>query len=1214
MKTTPIRLLLVLSFLPVFLFSQTPSLKLKLQLLPDGETWGVYVKPNSNISPSLNTITGSAQVTVVMPKNYAWNGLVSVHGSWVANAIVDGPVENPGRSYVSFGLGGDVPNITYQAGQETLLFKFKRDGACPDSLYLINNGADPFNQTPNSINSNPGSEFTVFDAGVGLYSYQSNYATSAWSCHDNDGDNIPNALEDTDGNGQWNPGVDASNLNEPEPGLRFKLQLMPDGETWGVYVKPDSTLSPSPNTITGSAQATVVMPLNYQWNGLTSVHGAWSANAVVNGPVENPGRSYVSFGLVADVPQIVYQTGQETLLFKFKRNGACPDSLYLFDNETDPFNCLPNDCIGSGFNPGNEITVFDAAIGLYSYSGNYAPFAWNCHDNDGDNIPNALEDTNGNGVFDVGVDSSDLNDGCIAALTIENQPQPVSECTGNSTSFSVTVSNAGQGLETYQWQYIQNANIEVWQNLTDGNVFSGTASPELSISNVANFNGCYFRVLIQKMSCPQITSDSARLTVTGNFSFSQQPANQTTCSFGSANFTAHIGNPIGNVDTVHYQWQYSSDSINYSDIIAPGINGFAGMNSSSLFISIAQGLDGWRFRLAARLGECNYKYSQPAMMAIEDGFEIIAQPEDTKICNTGEAVFFANAIYCDSTELNNQWQISTDGGTNWQDVLQNVVTIDGQPVSFSGYDGDSLLIYPLTGLNGLKVRNIYWVNSVVLDTTDAATLHIEGPIAILEEPDDVQLCYGDSASISVMVENFGEGPLQFQWQVSFEGGINWYNLAQSGPYSFSMTLPVLQDSTTGAVSIITLNIGENTSYNAKYRCRINTPHCDYIYSAAAQISLGGPILVLENPTDISSCEGDEVQFTATIDNIGQGSVNYHWQQSLDGGLTWNIINKSDSMLISAASDLDGSMYRMQGWTGTCDTTSTEAAILTVADCLPGCLKIKLQLLPDSSGWAVMAKPFGAFVPSANALTTAGRVTLVAPADFVLDGFSSEAGTWMPVNVTDNLPNHPGRKYITFELIPQPGLQGEAIPYGVGQETSLFQFDKTGPCPDSLYLMEGNIPAALLPNELSGSDLDNLTVSGFELCGVYARKAWRCKPPVTVPPVIIVTGGEADSLAAPSPGEVAARGAVIFEKENAEGGWFSASPNPTSGQVQVLLEKELAEGRATLSLWDLQGKKWREEAFTGNSHRLEIGDLPPGLYVLTLKMDGRILQRKKLIKT
>ncbi|MBK9017703.1 MAG: hypothetical protein IPM82_28695 [Saprospiraceae bacterium] len=92
------------------------------------------------------------------------------HGTWAANATVDGPAENPTRKYVSFGLLNDFPVIDYVAGTETLLFTFLKTASVQIQCYIIDNNTDPFKVLPNSLNSNPGNEFSVFDPmGKALY-------------------------------------------------------------------------------------------------------------------------------------------------------------------------------------------------------------------------------------------------------------------------------------------------------------------------------------------------------------------------------------------------------------------------------------------------------------------------------------------------------------------------------------------------------------------------------------------------------------------------------------------------------------------------------------------------------------------------------------------------------------------------------------------------------------------------------------------------------------------------------------------------------------------------------------------------------------------------------------------------------------------------------------------------------------------------------------
>ncbi|MCF8246924.1 MAG: hypothetical protein K9J37_10410, partial [Saprospiraceae bacterium] len=409
---TQFRWLLVLSLFPTFLFSQN-GMNLKLQLMPDGQTWGVYVKPDDSISPSNLTITSWAQVTLVMPIGYQWSSLVSVSGNWAAQYPYDGVEELPENRIQYFTLLDESIPVIYATSSETLLFTFKGDGNCPNEISLWDENTQLIlypNDSWWSFNP-PGNIFEVFDMmTASFYTYGHDYAPAAWDCHDNDNDGILNAHEDTNGNGIFDAG-DASDLNTPDfassaGGFNFKLQLMPDGDNWGVYVKPEDGLFPSVNTITGTSQVTVVMPKDYAWSQLESVSGTWSADAGVNGPVENPTKKYVMFGLVSDQPQINYQNGHETLLFTFRKAADCPNDLHLYSQQTDP---MPSP---GGYNLGNDIAVID--IGLpqfpfYTYSGNYALAAWDCHDNDGDGIPNALEDTNGNGIFDLGLDASDLN-------------------------------------------------------------------------------------------------------------------------------------------------------------------------------------------------------------------------------------------------------------------------------------------------------------------------------------------------------------------------------------------------------------------------------------------------------------------------------------------------------------------------------------------------------------------------------------------------------------------------------------------------------------------------------------------------------------------------------------------------------------------------------------------------------------------------------------
>ncbi|MBK9016561.1 MAG: hypothetical protein IPM82_22180 [Saprospiraceae bacterium] len=136
--------------------------------------------------------------------------------------------------------------------------------------------------------------------------------------------------------------------------LNFKLKLMDDQITWGVFVVPGESIAPTKRSNTGSGQVTIVAPVGFAYAGLDNVSGTWIENARVDGPMEAPDKAYISFGFVTDEPRIKYFAGKETLLFTFIPEDTTM-GISLINNENDPFS-TPNTY---GSNPGNDLGVLD---------------------------------------------------------------------------------------------------------------------------------------------------------------------------------------------------------------------------------------------------------------------------------------------------------------------------------------------------------------------------------------------------------------------------------------------------------------------------------------------------------------------------------------------------------------------------------------------------------------------------------------------------------------------------------------------------------------------------------------------------------------------------------------------------------------------------------------------------------------------------------------
>ncbi len=152
------------------------ALNFKIQQV-DVNTYGVFVKPEG-ITPSERTITGSGQVTIVAPVDFAYANMENHGGTWIENARVDAPVEATDKAYISFGFVTDFPKINIYPNEETLLFTFTTDEEFNGTFDLIDNNNDPF-MTPNSYGTNPGNDLGIIDAGAqgGLqyYAYSNNY-------------------------------------------------------------------------------------------------------------------------------------------------------------------------------------------------------------------------------------------------------------------------------------------------------------------------------------------------------------------------------------------------------------------------------------------------------------------------------------------------------------------------------------------------------------------------------------------------------------------------------------------------------------------------------------------------------------------------------------------------------------------------------------------------------------------------------------------------------------------------------------------------------------------------------------------------------------------------------------------------------------------------------------------------------------------------------
>ena len=171
----------IASLLAGFILPPSVMAGIEFELENAGNIVRVLAVSNEDFAPPLN-MTASAQVTFRVPAgtvvsstdNGQPDAVANLNGSWSLNSRSNAPSENSTSDYLSVGLTSlGTTAIIYRANVPVPLFEFEVYN-CFGSVELIDNESDPFNQMPNSANSNPGNQITV----LGLV------ADNAWEASD----------------------------------------------------------------------------------------------------------------------------------------------------------------------------------------------------------------------------------------------------------------------------------------------------------------------------------------------------------------------------------------------------------------------------------------------------------------------------------------------------------------------------------------------------------------------------------------------------------------------------------------------------------------------------------------------------------------------------------------------------------------------------------------------------------------------------------------------------------------------------------------------------------------------------------------------------------------------------------------------------------------------------------------------------------------------
>lgn len=244
------------------------------------------------------------------------------------------------------------------------------------------------------------------------------------------------------------------------------------------------------------------------------------------------------------------------------------------------------------------------------------------------------------------------------SVAITTQPANQAVCAGSNTSFAVA--GSGTGI-IYQWQINTGSGFT---NLTDGGVYSGSAAATLNITGaIVSMNTYQYRCLLSTASCTTPTvSNAATLTVNTLPAISAHPQNVTLCRSSSTSFSVTASGT-----SISYQWQVDSTGTGFVNILTGSY--YSGITSATLIVNgTTSGMEtgSYRYRCVVS-GTCSpAATSSAAILTVYAPVVVSAQPANVELCSGGNATFTVAGTSVPAIIY--QWQVSTDGGTNWTNV------------------------------------------------------------------------------------------------------------------------------------------------------------------------------------------------------------------------------------------------------------------------------------------------------------------------------------------------------------------------------------------------------------------------------------------------------------------------------------------------------------------------------------------------------------------
>lgn len=478
------------------------------------------------------------------------------------------------------------------------------------------------------------------------------------------------------------------------------------------------------------------------------------------------------------------------------------------------------------------------------------------------------------------VTGTDAN-GCTNSATIEITVNQIVTITGNpsnqivlpgeTTAFSVTAT--GTGL-AYQWQ--ENAGSG-WVNISNGGIYSGASSASLTLTGVTTQDSYQYRVVVSGTApCGDVTSTAATLTISST-AISVQPQDQTICeSSGSASFSVTTTGT-----TPSYQWQVSTDGgTSWSDI--------SGETNSALSLTgLTVSSNAYKYRCSLNSGSIS---SNTALLTVYAVPTISAQPSNLTVCSNSTVGSISVTASGNGSTLSYQWQVSTDGGSNWNNVSgSNVSGTTTGTLSFTSF---------ANSMDGYKYKVVLSTGSPCSSvTSDVVTLSVTGITSIT--PSVATGCA--NASFNLTASATASSPsLTYSWVCATAGS--------------------------GATVAITTNpasITPSAAGNYIYTLTATTGSCSLTSTQAITVNAASVAGTATASVSTICVSGSSVL------SLSGNTGNIQWQQSSDNSSWQNVASGGTAASYTTSTLTSTTYYRAIVTNSICTSAASNVLTITV---------------------------------------------------------------------------------------------------------------------------------------------------------------------------------------------------------------------------------------------------------------------------------------------